>query len=356
VYNDSILDLASRGGQTLVLCSPAIAASVHSLYWAGDEPVQEELSAVLGVECSRENQCVNTDRMLSDVKSRVKDLDLWFRMHVGSGIALNESTLGILPEYFDSQLELADLTQESWTRDLQESMAQATGGRLSANLDDYAAHGSRSVLLSGSAYDVRWMEQFDPDRDKVESFTAANGEKYAVNTMRSFSDHEIFRAQAGTLAVVDVEGGLELWAILPREGDSVTQLLQTCDMQEFTRWRSLAEMSEMGVALPELDLDLTHDLTASLREMGLLSLSDGEGFFDKVGRGFSGVDTVLTSSHLRFLHEAAPEAPVPSPTPQSQLITRPREPDMLVFDRECLLLIVDPARQAIVYAVALRTV
>lgn len=356
VYNDMALELLAQTEGTAALCMPALANSLHSLYWAGQEESLSQLSGLLGIACTRENQCANADRLLSDIRAKVPDLDLWFRIYAGTGISLNESAMGIFPEYFDTSLLLADLSAPDWSMDLKEDMALATGGRLSGDLSPYAASAGQTLFLSCAAYDVRWQEAFDETRDKLDSFTASDGEKYSLNTMRSFSDHEIFRAKLGTLAVLGVESGLECWAILPREDLTVSDLLAQADMAEFTRWRSEARMQEMGVALPVLDAETITDYTPLLRRMGLTNLTGAAGQYETIGRGFSGADVVVQSSRLRFTHDRAPETPEPSPTPASQVITKPREPDMLTFNRESLFLFVDPASQTLVFAAAIRGV
>jgi len=275
-------------------------------------------------------------------------------MYAGAGISLNETAMGRMQEYFETSAAMADLSLTDWGRDLAEEMSLVTGGRLSRDISAYTSSADQTLLVSCAAYDVRWMEAWDESRDKMDSFTLADGTKQGVNLMRSFSSHKIYRAQTGTLAVIPAQDSTELWAILPRTGETVNDLLAEADMEEFKRWRQAAEEESLGVALPILDLDLVTDCTAGLRGSGLHSLSGSAGVYETVGRGFSGVDVVTQCVRLRFLHEAAAEAAAPTPTPQSQIITRPKEPNMLTYNRECLLLLVDTRNESILFVTALR--
>ncbi len=356
LYNQLALDIVGSmpGDSSTLLCMPALAVSVHSLYWAGDESVQQEISSVLGVECTSENQCANAALLLDSLRTRFPDLSLLFRMYAGTGISLNETAMGRFQEYFDTPAAMADLSLTDWGRDLSEEMSLATGGRLSRDISIYTSAAGQTLMVSCAAYDVRWMEAWDESRDKMDSFTLADGTKTGVNLMRSFSSHRIYRAQKGTLAVVPAQYQTELWAILPRTGETVNDLLSSVDMGEFSRWRRESKEEPLGVALPILDMDKVTDCTAALRRNGLHSLSGTDGAYETVGRGFSGVDVVTQCARLRFTHEAAPEAAAPTPTPMSQVITRPKEPNMLTYNRECLLLLVDTRDESILFAVAVR--
>jgi len=357
LYNQLALDLAAKCPPTenVLLCPPALAASLHSLYWAAGDGERAELETVLGRGMPSDAQSVNA-RSLLDWMKGLEDLAprMLLRLYAGPGVSIHESVAGKLGLYFDTELRLADMYTADWSRDLSEDMSLATGGLLAQTLPA-APEGSQDVLLlSCVSGNLLWQTELDPHNDKADSFQQSDGNRVSVMMMRKLYKTEIHRAAQGTIAVLPLADGFEGWLILPRTGETVLDMLAFVTADELARWRSLAEEEATGVALPPLDMTLTGDYAAILRGLGLTKLSGG--MYDTLGIGFPGADAVTQCARLRLSHEGGTDAPAPSPTPLSQVITRPKDPNLICADRECMLVVADKDTGAFLWVCILRRI
>ncbi|MCI8761728.1 MAG: serpin family protein [Oscillospiraceae bacterium] len=221
---------------------------------------------------------------------------LWLR----SGMTYSQKVLDILAKDYYASSFSGEMGSEEYDQALRDWLNEQTGGLLAEQAEGLEMKPETVLALASTIYfKAAWEDGFDQERTETGTFHAPGGDVDA-DFMRRTLDGAFYWGDDFTAAELRFQEGGGMWLILPAEGTTVDQLLESGQAMDFLlspkydRYDDKGNVAVEGwtgqkyltihLSMPKFDVSSDLDLIDGLKELGVTDVFDGSvSNFDPLG-------------------------------------------------------------------------
>ena len=221
---------------------------------------------------------------------------LWLR----SGMTYSQKVLNTLAEDYYASSFSGEMGSEEYDQALRDWLNEQTGGLLAEQTEGLEMKPETVLALASTIYfKAAWDDEFNKDRTETDTFHALSGD-VDVDFMRRTLDGAFYWGDDFTAAELRFQEGGGMWLILPAEGTTVDQLLESGQAMDFLlspkydRYDDKGNVAVEGwtgqkyltihLSMPKFDVSSDLDLIDGLKELGVTDVFDGSvSNFDPLG-------------------------------------------------------------------------
>jgi len=279
---ESAFMLAANGakGQTL--------EEILQLFWGENrKPTEEELAFanaflsmyINGIESSENGEVAVAN-------------SIW--VNKGMGLTLQKDYERSMKKLFDAEVEAVSFDEK--TLEMVNKWCEAhTAGQIKEILSDMSPMDAM-YLINAINFDAKWEEPYMPEQVEVGEFTGADGSKMPAKLMSS-QERIYLNCKKGYGVERFYENGFAFTALLPNEGVTVKELIESLDGKAWTEMLDNPTYGEVYTKLPKFEINGEYEMRDMLSEMGI-----GTAFSNEAD--FSGMINEETSLQIdRVIHK-----------------------------------------------------
>lgn len=193
------------------------------------------------------------------------------------GYDFHEALTDLMADSYYASAFHGDLGTDEMNRQLQTWLDSQTGGLLTEQAGNVEMSPATVFALASTVYfSAGWSEEFSESATSDEVFHCADKELVTPFMHNSFTG-TYYRGENFGAVYLDMTGNNRMWLILPDEGVSVAQVLESGDYLEMTldpgSWDD-RQRCKIHLSLPKFDVTSQSDLCGSLAEMGITDIFD----------------------------------------------------------------------------------
>ncbi len=129
--------------------------------------------------------------------------------------------------------------------------------------------GKRVLALASTIFvDDTWMENFDPERSRQGKFHAPGGDTDCTYMNADLDVADYVRGEGYTAVILPTNGGCHFWAILPDEGTTVSDLLDSGACLDAVL-DAEPESAKVQLTMPKFDIQSSLELSDGLKDLGI---------------------------------------------------------------------------------------
>ena len=211
---------------------------------------------------------------------------LWLR----SGMTYSQKVLDILAKDYYASSFSGEMGSEEYDQALRDWLNEQTGGLLAEQAEGLEMKPETVLALASTLYfKAAWEDGFDQERTETGTFHAPGGDVDA-DFMRRTLDGAFYWGDDFTAAELRFQEGGGMWLILPAEGTTVDQLLESGQAMDFLlspkydRYDDKGNVAVEGwtgqkyltihLSMPKFDVSSDLDLIDGLKELGVTDVFD----------------------------------------------------------------------------------
>ena len=176
-------------------------------------------------------------------------------------------------EWFEMSDNMADKINQ-WTK-------EHTDGLIEKLIDGELDPLSQLVLVNAVAMDAKWSSPFSADETADGTFHAPDGDVTASMMHQTLYADYAETDEALILRLTYSDSGLSMLLALPKDGQSVTGVLDKLSEKGLSYFSFPEEMTEVSLTMPKIDLSAKNTLNDALQALGVrTAFSDSADFSD----------------------------------------------------------------------------
>ena len=176
-------------------------------------------------------------------------------------------------EWFEMSDNMADKINQ-WTK-------EHTDGLIEKLIDGELDPLSQLVLVNAVAMDAKWSSPFSSDETADGIFHAPDGDVTASMMHQTLYADYAETDEALILRLTYSDSGLSMLLALPKDGQSVTGVLDKLSEKGLSYFSFPEEMTEVSLTMPKIDLSAKNTLNDALQALGVrTAFSDSADFSD----------------------------------------------------------------------------
>lgn len=276
-YQDFGLTLFRRlnnaAPQENIFISPTSIAAALSMTMNGAAgQTLDEMQATLGGQSLAEVNTANRAFLeaLPEMDSSVQAVmanSIWYR----ESFAVKDEFINTTEAYYQSEVQALDFSDPAAPARINNWVAEKTQGKIEEIIDRIDPM-DRMFLINAIYFNGDWQYPFDEDRTAPAPFFLADNRSVQVDMMRLNTIPLPYYA-APRAHLVDLPYGkgeaFSMTIILPKEGNSIAQLLDSLNGQSWKKWTGKLSPRQIAFAMPKFEMRYQTSLNAPLKEMGM---------------------------------------------------------------------------------------
>ena len=176
-------------------------------------------------------------------------------------------------EWFDMSDDMADKINQ-WTK-------EHTDGLIEKLIDGELDPLSQLVLVNAVAMDAKWSSPFEADSTTDGTFHAPDGDVTVPMMHQTLFADYAENDEALILRLTYSDSGLSMLLALPKDGQSVTGVLDALSAKGLSYFSFPEEMTNISLTMPKVDLSAKNTLNDALQALGIrTAFSDSADFSD----------------------------------------------------------------------------
>lgn len=198
----------------------------------------------------------------------------WLR----SGYPYRQEALDRLAKDYYAAAFSGPMGDEAYSQALRDWVNENTNELLKEQADGLSLDKDTMLALVTTLYfKGRWADEFSPERTEQDVFHADSGDRN-VDFMRRSDSMHYFRGERFGAIRLAMHGGAGMWIVLPDEGTSLQELIDSGELGAFLSDPENAESKEamVHIRLPRFDVSSDLDLVDVLKQLGVVDVFDGE--------------------------------------------------------------------------------
>ena len=198
-------------------------------------------------------------------------------MWLNQGVDFNQGTLDILAEHYYAASYQAPMGTDAADQALTDWTAEQTRGLIGSDGKVLETTPDTLMVLASTLYAMgRWSDEFQPENNTDDVFTAADGTEQLAEFMHRTDDSTFLRREGYQAAYLYTTAAQVLF-VLPDEGVSPRDLLADPDLLGSLDFEDEdAVYGEVQWSLPKFDVRSDLDLKPTLSGLGITSVLDPE--------------------------------------------------------------------------------
>lgn len=270
--NDFALRLigAVKDGNSQVVSPLCAMLSLAMLSNGADGDTKQEICQTLGYD-AQSIEDINSfcKKMLMESPNLDKTVTLKLanNIFVNSGYSILPSFKSIADTFYGVVPQECDFSSSSALATINGWCSDQTDGLIPMVLDNIGPS-DISCLLSAVYFNGMWTDKFP--RDKTQKVSFKNGKKKHVSMMQRTGKYYI--AENDILQLLRIpygNGAFQMTVMLPREGQSLDDIVQLVDGNELERIQNSIENKTVEVWLPTFETKSQTDMAAVLMKLGI---------------------------------------------------------------------------------------
>lgn len=262
---------------------------------------------------------------------------IWLK---NGGIVPNEGFLSTNKGYYDARIYSAPF-DETTVNDINHWVSDKTDGMIDEIVNQIDPN-SIMYLINAVMFDAEWASIYSKDQIEKGEFTSITGEKQTVDMMHS-SEHRYVELDNATGFKKNYKyGKYSFVALLPNEGITLDELVESLDGEELLSAIKYAETTTVLAAMPKFSYEYTLKMNDVLKALDMPTAFDPN-TADFTGMGQSDGNVYINSvTHKTFItvDEAGTKAGAVTSVEMAGT-SAPIEIKVVNLDRPFLYMIVD---------------
>lgn len=297
-----------------VFISPLSVSIALGMAWNGaDTETKSEMATALkmsGMTVDQINeyyQIMQTALPDVDPSTRLNIANsLWYRQ----GFALKSDYLQVNRNYFNAEIRELDFGKAGAVDTINQWCALKTNNLIKEPLDHISPE-AVMYLINAIYFKGIWVKQFDKKKTFETNFYAEGGGQVRVNMMQQLDTFVYY--QDDLAQYLDMPYGnkaFSMTAILPKEGKTTNDVLNTLDLQKWGSVVSLMTPKKVHVYFPKFKTKGDYELKGPLMEMGMLKAFSEEADFSRISNWKLFISRILHSTYCDVNEEGTEAAAV----------------------------------------------
>ncbi len=266
-------ELREADAQKNLLISPASITLALAMAYNGAEG---ETGRAMAKAMSLEGMDKETlNQAVVDLRQSLQNIDpkveltiassLWARM----GVTFKQSFLDTSRRTFGAQVSVLDFADPTAPEAINRWVDASTKGKIKKMVDKIR-HNSVMFLLNAIYFNGKWQKPFDKELTQPKPFHLANGEQKPVPMMRQSGSFRYLKGANFQMVSLPYGGGrMSMVVVLPDEGVSLSDWLESLDARSWKEWTSSLRMSEGDLEMPRFKMDYDKTLNDALKSLGM---------------------------------------------------------------------------------------
>ena len=206
------------------------------------------------------------------------DLLLGNSLWLDDAHTFTQEAADLLAEYYYASSFHGDLGTEEMNQVLRSWLNENTGGLLKDQAENVALDPNTVFALASTVYFAAvWEEQFSINKTKNAIFHSLGGDISVPFMNKTMENHMLYWGENYTAIYLELSGENRMWLILPNEGYTVANVLESEDYLQMTldpgAWEQEKEF-KINLSLPKFDVVHQQDLIEGMKTMGLSDIFD----------------------------------------------------------------------------------
>ena len=187
-------------------------------------------------------------------------------------IDYNKETLKTLTDFYHASTFAGKMGDSNYSAALRSWLNEQTGNMLKASVDNLNFDPETVMAIATTVYfKAKWDDEFKETGNKEAIFHGVNGDKNCI-FMNQQSHGMYYYGEKFGAAYRRLENSGKMWFILPDEGVSINELLESEAIEKFfasdKEWAS-SKYIKINVSLPKFDINSDITLDDCLKNLGL---------------------------------------------------------------------------------------
>ena len=184
-----------------------------------------------------------------------------------------KETAQLLADHYYASPYSGDLGTEEMNLQLRSWLNENTGGLLQEQAENVKLSPDSVFALASTVYfTASWKEEFNPERTEDAVFHSPKNDITIPFMNKTLKEHTCFWADNFTAIYLNLTGSNRMWLILPDEGHTVAEVLESKDYLQMTQnpgaWEN-KKSYHINLSLPKFDVAAQDDLIEGMKAMGL---------------------------------------------------------------------------------------
>jgi len=201
------------------------------------------------------------------------------------GYVYNKETVQLLADSYYASVFQGDLGSEQMNQVLRAWLNEQTGGLLEEQVQDLSLSAESVLALASTLYyKVQWMDKFQEKRNTEGTFHAASGDTDVTFMNNQLSYGPYYWSEHFGAVNLPLEDGSKMWLLLPDEGFTPEQILETGEVMDFFAQDPAAYKSPfqnkksviVNLTLPKFDICADMELSDQLKALGVTDIFSAE--------------------------------------------------------------------------------
>lgn len=265
------------------------------------------------------------------------------------GFGLKASYVETARRHFDAEVFAENFSDSDTVKKMARWISEKTNAQIESIVDEI---GPDIVMFLFNALDFKgkFRRQFDKTETRSATFKAPSGD-VAVRMMHSSGDTRYTENEDYEMVVLpfgEAKGRFALSVLLPREGKTISQVVQGLTANSFEQSLKQAEETEVELYLPKFELECESTMNKVLMELGMPDAFDaGKADFSRMAHGNLFISEVKHKVRMRVDEEGAEAA---AATSVSMGLESMSTAAMFYANRPFVTIIADEATNTVVIA------
>jgi serpin B len=301
----------SSGDENLFYSPYSVSIALAMTYAGARGQTAEQMASALHFTLPQDRLHPAFDKLALELESRSESEDLppgqAFQLNVAnslwgqSGARFEQDFLDLLARNYAAGMRLVDYEKdaEGARKQINEWVSQSTNQKIKDIIPPGALDALTRLVLANAVYfKAAWMNPFEPDATKPDSFHLLDGTAVEASMMHAQPRLPVMQGEGYSAVELPYAGRqLSMLILLPDEG-KFEDVQNRLDAEMLNTTLSALEWSEVVLSMPKFKFEWSTGLTGGLAALGL---SDA---FDPASADFSGMDGARDLYISNILHKA----------------------------------------------------
>jgi serpin B len=325
-------------GKNLFLSPASVTLALAMTYNGAAGETEQAMAKVMSLQnMSKED----LNQAASDLRQNLQSADakveltiansLWARQ----GIAFKPQFLETNRRYFGAQVSVLDFADPEAPQTINRWVDASTKGKMKKIVDNISPR-TVMFLINAIYFHGKWQKPFDKSLTQEKPFHLANDEQKRVPMMAQTGKFPYLKGENFQMVSLPYgEGRISMVIVLPDEGTSLNEWLESLSAERWKTWTSRLVPAEGDLQLPRFKMEYEKTLNDALKGMGMAVA------FEPDRADFTGMrderDLFLDKVHHKAIVEVNEEGTEAAAVTSVQVgitsVQQPRPPFQMVVDR-----------------------
>ncbi len=255
----------------------------------------------LGLEALNKYLSVYMNGLPSDEKYSLKLANsIWFRDDE-ERLRVEQDFLQINADYYGADVYKAAFNEQTLD-DINNWVEENTDGMIKDILDKIDDD-AIMYLVNALAFEAEWRYKYMAHDVSDGTFTTADGSRQKASMMNSM-EYSYLEDDMATGFIKSYQGGYRFVALLPNEGVSIEEYVESLDEEAFVSLINNAKGTQVQTSIPKFSYEYDIELSEVLKNLGMeIAFDLGKADFSKMAtssRGNIGIGRVLHKTFIEL--------------------------------------------------------